>query len=331
MMYCPNEDRYDDMVYRRVGKSGLKLSALSLGLWHNFGDVDPISNQRALIHFAFDHGITHFDLANNYGPPPGSAETNFGRILKEDLKSYRDELIISSKAGFDMWPGPYGEWGSKKYITASCDQSLTRLQLDYVDIFYHHRPDPDTPIVETAAALDLLVKQGKALYVGVSNYSAAQTKEISQLFKEWNTPFIIHQPRYNMLDRWVEDGLTDVLSENGLGAIVFSPLAQGLLTNRYLNGIPKDSRANRSDSPFLSEENVNETLSIVRELNEVAKERNQTLAEMAIAWLLREDTVASVLIGSSRVSQLEDNLKALNNLDFSSEELSKIESILSKE
>lgn len=329
-MYCPKQERYDEMIYRRVGKSGLKLPALSLGLWHNFGDVDPMSNQRALVHYAFDHGITHFDLANNYGPPYGSAEINFGRILKEDLKSYRDELIISSKAGFDMWPGPYGEWGSKKYITASCDQSLKRLQLDYVDIFYHHRPDPDTPIIETAAALDLLVQQGKALYVGVSNYSADQTKEIANLFTEWHTPFIIHQPRYNMLDRWIEDGLTDVLSDNGLGAIVFSPLAQGLLSSRYLDGVPEDSRANRSDSPFLSKENVEQTIETVSLLNEVAKERNQSLAEMAIAWLLREDTVASVLIGASRVSQLEDNLQALNNLEFTKEELKKIDSILSK-
>lgn len=330
MMYQANENRYKNMSYRQVGKSGLKLPAISLGLWHNFGDVDSLENQRAILRTAFDNGITHFDLANNYGPPAGSAETNFGRLFKEDFKTYRDELIISSKAGYYMWPGPYGEWGSKKSIIASCNQSLQRMGLDYVDIFYHHRPDPNTPIIETAQALDLLVKQGKALYIGVSNYSPEQTAEISKWFKEWHTPFIIHQPAYNMFNRWIEDGLTDVLAEEELGAIVFSPLAQGLLTNRYLNGIPEDSRAHRSDSPFLSAENVDNTINTVRQLNAVAEKRGQTLAEMALAWNLRQPVVSSVLIGASRVSQLEDNLKALQNLDFSAEELAEIDRILAK-
>ncbi len=330
MMYQANENRYKNMSYRQVGKSGLKLPAISLGLWHNFGDVDSLENQRAILRTAFDNGVTHFDLANNYGPPAGSAETNFGRLFKEDFKTYRDELIISSKAGYYMWPGPYGEWGSKKSIIASCNQSLQRMGLDYVDIFYHHRPDPNTPIIETAQALDLLVKQGKALYIGVSNYSPEQTAEISKWFKEWHTPFIIHQPAYNMFNRWIEDGLTDVLAEEELGAIVFSPLAQGLLTNRYLNGIPEDSRAHRSDSPFLSAENVDNTINTVRQLNAVAEKRGQTLAEMALAWNLRQPVVSSVLIGASRVSQLEDNLKALQNLDFSAEELAEIDRILAK-
>ncbi|WP_373836639.1 L-glyceraldehyde 3-phosphate reductase [Jeotgalibaca arthritidis] len=329
-MYQANENRYKNMSYRQVGKSGLKLPAISLGLWHNFGDVDSLENQRAILRTAFDNGVTHFDLANNYGPPAGSAETNFGRLFKEDFKTYRDELIISSKAGYYMWPGPYGEWGSKKSIIASCNQSLQRMGLDYVDIFYHHRPDPNTPIIETAQALDLLVKQGKALYIGVSNYSPEQTAEISKWFKEWHTPFIIHQPAYNMFNRWIEDGLTDVLAEEELGAIVFSPLAQGLLTNRYLNGIPEDSRAHRSDSPFLSAENVDNTINTVRQLNAVAEKRGQTLAEMALAWNLRQPVVSSVLIGASRVSQLEDNLKALQNLDFSAEELAEIDRILAK-
>ncbi|MHC5374176.1 L-glyceraldehyde 3-phosphate reductase [Enterococcus sp. LJL120] len=327
-MYLANENRYEKMLYKRVGKSGLKLPAISLGLWHNFGDVDKLSNQRAILRAAFDNGITHFDLANNYGPPAGSAETNFGRLFKEDFSSYRDEIIISSKAGYYMWPGPYGEWGSKKNIIASCDQSLQRMQLDYVDIFYHHRPDPDTPLEETAHALDLLVKQGKALYVGVSNYSPEQTAAIAKLFKEWHTPFIIHQPQYNMFNRSIEEGLTDVLAKEGLGAIVFSPLAQGLLTNRYLNGVPEDSRAHRSDSPFLSEDRVEATLTKVRRLNDVASARNQTLAEMALAWNLRLPEIASVLIGASRVSQLEDNLKALDNLAFTTAELAEIDQIL---
>ncbi|WP_302371952.1 L-glyceraldehyde 3-phosphate reductase [Enterococcus asini] len=329
-MYLAQENRYDKMRYRYVGKSGLRLPEISLGLWHNFGDVDKVATQKEIIYAAFDNGITHFDLANNYGPPAGSAELNFGKILREGLKPYRDEIIISSKAGYYMWPGPYGEWGSKKNLIASCDQSLQRMGLDYVDIFYHHRPDPNTPLVETAHTLDLLVRQGKALYVGVSNYTPEQTAEISKYFKEWHTPFIIHQPRYNMFERTIEHGLTDVLEQEGLGAIVFSPLAQGLLTGRYLNGIPEDSRAHRSDSPFLSEDRVEETLGKVRQLNDVAKDRGQTLAEMALAWNLRQPMIASVLIGASRVSQLEDNLKALDNLDFADEELAKIDSILGK-
>ena len=327
-MYLANEKRYDRMIYNRVGNSGLKLPAISLGLWHNFGDVDTLSNQREIIRGAFNMGITHFDLANNYGPPAGSAEINFGRILKEDLKPYRDELIISSKAGYYMWPGPYGEWGSKKNIIASCDQSLERLDLDYVDIFYHHRPDSDTPLAETAHALDLLVRQGKALYVGVSNYSAEDTKKMTQILKAQGTPFVIHQPSYNMFNRWVEDGLKDVLVEEELGAIAFSPLAQGLLTNRYLNGVPEDSRASRSDSPFLSEENVTETMDKVRKLNEIAAQRGQSLAEMAIAWILRDGIITSVLVGASRLSQLQDNVKALDNLDFSAEELAAIEAVI---
>lgn len=329
-MYLAQENRYDKMRYRYVGKSGLRLPEISLGLWHNFGDVDKVATQKEIIYAAFDNGITHFDLANNYGPPAGSAELNFGKILREGLKTYRNEIIISSKAGYYMWPGPYGEWGSKKNLIASCDQSLQRMGLDYVDIFYHHRPDPNTPLVETAHTLDLLVRQGKALYVGVSNYTPEQTAEISKYFKEWHTPFIIHQPRYNMFERTIEHGLTDVLEQEGLGAIVFSPLAQGLLTGRYLNGIPEDSRAHRSDSPFLSEDRVEETLGKVRQLNDVAKDRGQTLAEMALAWNLRQPTIASVLIGASRVSQLEDNLKALDNLDFADEELAKIDSIVGK-
>lgn len=327
-MYLAKENRYDQMQYNRVGKSGLKLPAISLGLWHNFGDVDKMTTQKEVIFTAFDNGITHFDLANNYGPPAGSAETNFGRILRDDLKAYRDEMIISSKAGYYMWPGPYGEWGSKKNLIASCDQSLQRMGLDYVDIFYHHRPDPETPIEETAHALDLLVRQGKALYVGVSNYSPGQTAAISKLFKEWQTPFVIHQPQYNMFNRSIEEGLTNVLAEEGLGSIVFSPLAQGLLTDRYLDGIPDDSRAHRSDSPFLSENRVEETIGKVRQLNQVAQDRGQTLAEMALAWNLRLPEVSSVLIGASRVSQLQDNLKALDNLDFAPEELARIDAIL---
>lgn len=327
-MYLAKKDRYDKMQYNRVGHSGLKLPAVSLGLWHNFGDVDKMTTQKEVIFTAFDNGITHFDLANNYGPPAGSAETNFGRILKDDLGAYRDEIIISSKAGYYMWPGPYGEWGSKKNLIASCDQSLKRMGLDYVDIFYHHRPDPDTPLEETAHGLDLLVRQGKALYVGVSNYSPEQTAAISKLFKAWGTPFIIHQPQYNMFNRSIEDGLTDVLAQEGLGAIVFSPLAQGLLTDRYLDGIPSDSRAHRSDSPFLSEERVVDTLDKVRRLNEIAEGRGQTLAEMALAWNLRLPEVSSVLIGASRVSQLEDNLKALDNLAFAPEELTAIDAVL---
>lgn len=328
MTYVAQETRYQKMQYRRVGHSGLKLPAISLGLWHNFGETDKVANQKEIIFGAFDMGITHFDLANNYGPPAGSAEENFGRILHADLKQYRDEMIISSKAGYYMWPGPYGEWGSKKNLIASCDQSLQRMQLDYVDIFYSHRPDPETPIEETARALDLLVHQGKALYIGISNYSAEQTQAITKIFRELGTPFIIHQPRYNMLDRWIEDGLTDVLAEEGLGAITFSPLAQGMLTNRYLNGIPADSRAARPDSPFLSPEKVDQTISTVQALNKIAQQRGQSLAEMALAWNLQQPTVASVLVGASRLSQLQDSVHALDNLVFTPEELAAIQKVL---
>ncbi|OJG35945.1 oxidoreductase, aldo/keto reductase [Enterococcus devriesei] len=330
MMYVADEKRYETMKYNRVGNSGLKLPAISLGLWNNFGGYDNFEKQREIVLGAFDRGITHIDLANNYGPPAGAAEENFGRIMAQDLKPYRDELIISSKAGYYMWPGPYGEWGSKKNIIASCDQSLKRMGLEYVDIFYHHRPDYDTPLEETAGALDLLVRQGKALYIGISNYDAQRTAEITKIFKELKTPFIIHQPRYNMFDRWIEDGLTDVLEEEGLGAIVFSPLAQGLLTDRYLDGIPEDSRAHRSEIQFLNEENVEGTLSIVRELNEIAQKRGQSLAQMAIAWNQQQKAVISVLVGASKLSQLENNIKALDNLEFTADELAAIDRILAK-
>ncbi|SEK60290.1 L-glyceraldehyde 3-phosphate reductase [Carnobacterium iners] len=327
-MYQAAEDRYEKMIYNRVGNSGLKLPALSLGLWHNFGDVDLFENSRKMVHRAFDLGITHFDLANNYGPPAGSAEENFGHILKKDLLPYRDELIISSKAGYYMWPGPYGEFGSKKNLTASIDQSLNRMGLDYVDIFYSHRPDPDTPFEETAQALDLMVRQGKALYIGISNYSAEQTTEITKIFKDLKTPFIIHQPSYSMYNRWIEDGLQDVLQENKLGSIAFSPLAQGMLTDRYLGGIPEDSRAGRSSSIFLDEEKVHAKIDQSRALNTIAKRRGQTLAEMAVSWILRDGKVTSVLIGASKVSQIEDNVKALDNLNFTLTELAEIEKIL---
>lgn len=329
-MYQPAQNRYDKMIYNRVGNSGLKLPAISLGLWHNFGEVDLFDNSRKMVQRAFDLGITHFDLANNYGPPPGSAEETFGKILKKDFLPYRDELIISSKAGYDMWPGPYGEWGFKKYLTASLDQSLKRMGLDYVDIFYSHRPDPETPFEETAQALDLMVRQGKALYIGISNYSAEQTAEIAAIFKDLKTPFIIHQPAYNMYNRWIEDGLQDVLTANKLGTIAFSPLAQGMLTDRYLHGIPEDSRAGRPSSPFLNAERVQETIEKSRALNEIAQRRGQTLAEMAVAWILRDGKVTSVLIGASRVSQIDDNVKALENLDFTNEELDEIEAVLAK-
>lgn len=327
-MYQADEQRYDKMVYKRVGKSGLKLSALSLGLWHNFGSVDEFENQKAIIHQAFDCGITYFDLANNYGPVAGSAEANFGRIMAGDMKPYRDEMIIASKAGYYMWPGPYGEWGSKKNIIASANQSLKRMGLDYVDIFYSHRPDPDTPFEETAMALDQLVRQGKALYIGISNYSGKQTAEITKIFNDLHTPFVIHQPRYNMFDRHIEKDLFPVLKREGKAAMSFSSLAQGLLTDKYLNGIPADSRAAKSTSPFLHPKQVDETLSTVKKLNEVAKKRGQTLAEMALAWNLREPEIASVLIGASRPQQILDNVKALDHMDFSPDELSEIDQIL---
>ncbi len=327
-MYIADNKRYENMIYRHVGKSGLKLPAISLGLWHNFGDTDLLDTQRQVLCKAFDSGITHFDLANNYGPPAGSAEANFGKLFKENFQPYRDEIIVSSKAGYYMWEGPYGEWGSKKSIIASCDQSLKRMGLEYVDIFYSHRPDPNTPLEETAHALNLLVNQGKSLYIGISNYSPEDTKTITEIFKDLKTPFIIHQPSYNMLNRWPEDGLFDVLKEEKLGAIVFSPLAQGLLTNRYLNGVPADSRAASVHSPFLSADRVDSTIDTVKKLNAVAEQRGQSLAQMALAWNLRDEVVTSVLIGASRVSQLEDNLKALDNLTFSKEELKTIDDIL---
>lgn len=329
MTYLPSSDRYHDMIYNRVGQSGLKLPAISLGLWNNFGEADLFSTQREMVTRAFDLGITHFDLANNYGPPPGSAEENFGKILQKDLKAYRDELIISTKAGFTMWDGPYGDWGSKKYLVSSLDQSLKRIGLDYVDIFYHHRPDPHTPLEETMAALDLIVKQGKALYVGLSNYSAEETTKAAEILRAQKTPFIIHQPPYSMFDRGAEDGLLDVLTDIDAGAIVYVPLAQGLLTDKYLKGIPKDSRAAKAHIPFLNTEDVSkEKLVKIVELNNLAKERGQSLAQMALAWVLRHEVVTSALIGASRVSQIEDNVKSLSKLEFSRDELDHIDSIL---
>tara|TARA_B100000809_G_scaffold38098_1_gene33318 strand:- start:7736 stop:8755 length:1020 start_codon:yes stop_codon:yes gene_type:complete len=325
--YKAKDTRYEKMKYRRTGNSGLLLPALSLGLWHNFGDSDDFENARDIIHTAFDNGITHFDLANNYGLPAGSAESNLGKILKNDFKAYRDELVISSKAGFGMWEGPYGDNGSRKYLISSLEQSLKRMNLDYVDIFYHHRPDPNTPLEETMGALDHMVRQGKALYAGISNYPAAMAAEAFKILKELGTPCLIHQPRYNMLDRWVEDGLLDVLEENGVGGIAFSPLNQGILTGKYLNGFPKVSRVMK-DSSFLNREKVEEDLSKVRLLNILAEERGQTLAQMAIAWLLRDQRITSVLVGASRSSQLLDSVKALDCLDFDSDTLAKIEIIL---
>ncbi len=326
--YEANASRYDKMKYRRTGKSGLLLPELSLGLWHNFGKKDDFKNARNLLKCAFDNGITHFDLANNYGPPYGSAETTFGKILKKDFKKYRDELIISSKAGYDMWPGPYGEWGSKKYLMASLDQSLKRMGLDYVDIFYHHRPDYDTPLEETMGTLDLMVRQGKALYVGISNYLPERAAEAFKILKDLGTPCLIHQPRYNMLDRWVEDGLLNLIEKEGVGAIAFSPLAQGMLTDKYLNGFPEDSRAIK-DGRYLKTEQINKQLSKIKALNEIAQNRNQNLAQMAIAWILKDKRITSVLIGASKTEQILDSLKAIDNTTFSKEELTAIETILS--
>lgn len=328
MGYCASEKRYEEMKYNRCGKSGILLPAISLGLWHNFGEINSFENCREMIKTAFDLGITHFDLANNYGPPYGSAEESFGKILNKDLKNYRDELIISSKAGYDMWPGPYGDHGSRKYLVASLDQSLKRMGLDYVDIFYHHRPDPETPIEETMTALDHLVRQGKALYVGLSNYNAEQTKKAVKILKELGTPCLIHQASYSMFNRWIENGLQDVLKEDGVGTIAFMPLQQGLLTNKYLKEIPKDSRA-ASGSKFLHESDITEEkINKVRELNEIASQRGQSLAQMALAWVLREGRVTSALIGASRPSQIIENVQAINNLEFSREELELIEKIL---
>ena len=326
--YKAAESRYKNMSYRRCGKSGLLLPLISLGLWHNFGHVDDLKTGQQMLHTAFDHGITHFDLANNYGPPPGSAEENFGKIMKQSLATYRDELIISTKAGYLMWPGPYGEWGSKKYLVASLDQSLQRMGLDYVDIFYSHRPDPNTPLEETMGALDLMVRQGKALYVGISSYNAEDTVRASKILKELGTPCIIHQPRYNMLDRWVEDGLLDVLENEGMGCIPFSPLEQGILTSKYLKGIPENSRAAKSTG-FLQKEQVTEkVIQKVQKLNIIAENRGQSLAQMAVAWLLKDNRVTSVLVGVSSEKQLLDNLASLNNLDFTAAELEKIAQII---
>ncbi|HSC52050.1 MAG TPA: L-glyceraldehyde 3-phosphate reductase [Phnomibacter sp.] len=331
MSYAAHENRYKEMQYRRCGKSGIQLPALSLGLWQNFGEHDHVDVYRKTLHTAFDCGITHFDLANNYGPPGGAAESNFGKILQQDFHAYRDELIISTKAGYYMWPGPYGEWGSKKYLMASLDQSLKRMQLDYVDIFYHHRPDPNTPLEETMQALDLMVRQGKALYVGISNYKSAEAAKAIAILKGLGTPCLIHQPRYSMLDRWVEqDGLLDTLDANGVGCIVFSPLAQGLLTNKYLKGIPADSRVGRHlPNGALTDKALQEdVLKKVAALNELALKRDQSLAQMALAWLLKDARVTSVLIGASSAEQLLNSVSCLQNLAFEKEELSAIENIL---
>jgi L-glyceraldehyde 3-phosphate reductase len=322
--------RYDKMHYNRCGLSGLLLPTFSLGLWHNFGEIDDYQNAKELVHLSFDQGITHFDLANNYGPPPGSAEITFGKILKEGLMNYRDELIISSKAGWPMWDGPYGDWGSKKHLMASLEQSLKRMQIDYVDIFYHHRPDPNTPLEESMRTLDLMVRQGKALYVGISSYDAAETKKAIAILNDLGTPCLIHQPKYSMLDRWVEDGLLDVLDEDGVGCITFSSLAQGLLTNRYINGIPKDSRAasGRGNGAIESGQIQPNEIALANALNEMAQQRGQSLAQMALAWVLRDKRITSVLLGVSRKEQLLDSLKALEAGPFSQEELTQIDQLL---
>ncbi|MBN1304245.1 MAG: L-glyceraldehyde 3-phosphate reductase [Anaerolineales bacterium] len=328
MTFSANEIRYEHMRYNRCGRSGVKLPAISLGLWHNFGGVDLFENGRRMVLRAFDLGITHFDLANNYGPPPGSAEETFGQILKKDLGPYRDELIISSKAGYYMWPGPYGEWGSRKYLVASLDQSLKRMGLEYVDIFYSHRPDPDTPLEETMGALNYIVRSGRALYAGISNYPAEETQKASGILRELGTPCLIHQPRYSMFDRWVEPELLDTLNQEGIGCIVFSPLAQGLLTDKYLQGIPEGSRASKAHG-FLKPDHITvEKLKQVGQLNDLARSRGQTLAQLALAWVLRPPTVTSALIGASRVEQIEDAVKTLAQLEFTDEELKQIEEIL---
>jgi len=330
MTYTPSENRYDGMLYNRCGRSGLRLPLVSLGLWHNFGGVDTLEDARAMIHRAFDLGITHFDLANNYGPPPGSAEETFGRILAQDLRPYRNELIISSKAGYWMWPGPYGEWGSRKYLVASLDQSLKRMGLDYVDIFYSHRPDPDTPFEETMGALDYIVRSGRALYAGISSYSPEQTRQAARLLRELGTPCLIHQPSYSMFNRWIEDGLLDVLDQEGVGAIVFSPLAQGLLTDKYLQGIPPDSRAAKPHGFLQPADVTEERIAQVRELNEIAQRRGQTMAQMAIAWVLRHPVITSALFGASRVGHVEERAAVQQHLAFSPEESAVIEDILAR-
>ncbi|MCS2157094.1 L-glyceraldehyde 3-phosphate reductase [Scandinavium sp. H11S7] len=328
MVYQANPARYQAMEYHRCGRSGLKLPAISLGLWHNFGDETLLETSRQLLRHAFDLGITHFDLANNYGPPPGSAESNFGRILREDFLPYRDELIISSKAGYTMWDGPYGDWGSRKYLISSLDQSLKRMGLEYVDIFYHHRPDPETPLEETMRALDHVVRQGKALYIGLSNYPADRAREAFAILQDLGTPCLIHQPKYSMFERWVEDGLTSLLEEQGVGSIAFSPLAGGQLTDRYLNGIPADSRA-ASGSKFLSADSITEEkVAKARKLNEIAQQRGQKLSQMALAWVLRDDKITSVLIGASKTAQLDDAVGMLSNRHFSAMEITAIDAIL---
>lgn len=332
MQYLPNDQRYKTMEYRRCGNSGLKLPAVSLGLWHNFGHIDNLENARNILRTAFDNGITHFDLANNYGPPAGSAEENFGKIFKDDFLPYRDELIISSKAGWGMWPGPYGDWGSKKYLVASLDQSLKRMGLDYVDIFYHHRPDPDTPLEETMGTLDLMVRQGKALYVGISSYKPQEAAKAIKILKELGTPCLIHQPKYSMFERWVEDGLLDVLVQNNVGCIPFSPLAQGLLSNKYLNGIPEGSRAaSHRGNGALEVGAITETnIFKVKQLNKMAEERGQNLAQMALAWILKDPRISSVLIGVSKPAQVIDSIGCLQNYSFTDEELFRINTILNK-
>ena len=328
--YLANEQRYEKDIYQFCGRSGLKLPKVSLGLWHNFGDVDSIANARAMLRTAFDHGITHFDLANNYGPRPGSAEENFGKIFKQDFLPYRDELIISTKAGYDMWPGPYGNFGSRKYLIASLDQSLKRMGIPYVDIYYHHRPDPDTPLEESMGALDAIIRSGKALYVGISSYSPEDTRKAAEMLRSMGTPCLIHQPKYNMFFRNIEDGLLEVLKEQGMGAIVFSPLAQGLLTNKYLNGIPDDSRVKRSGI-FLKESDITEEkISKVRALNDLAVQRGQSMAQLAIAWILRQPVITSVLIGASKPQQILDAVKTLESPALSTEEIGLIENILSQ-
>ena len=324
----PSPSRYDTMRYNRCGRSGLKLPAISLGLWHNFGGVDTLENARAMIHRAFDLGITQFDLANNYGPPPGSAEETFGQILHQDLAAYRDELIITTKAGYDMWPGPYGEWGSRKYLIASLDQSLQRMGLDYVDIFYSHRYDPDTPLEETMGALDFAVRSGRALYAGISSYGPEQTREAARILRKLGTPCLVHQPSYSLFNRWIEDGLLEVLAEEGIGCIVFSPLAQGLLTNKYLRGTPENSRAAKSHGFLNSGDITEDKLNKIRQLDDLAQLRGQTLAQMALAWVLRHPGMTSALIGASRVQQIDDCVAALERLDFCDEELQAIERIL---
>lgn len=328
MSYTANSKRYDNMIYKRCGRSGLLLPAISLGLWHNFGAIDNYENARNIMRLAFDSGISHFDLANNYGPPPGSAEENFGRFMNSDFKPYRDEMIISTKAGYQMWPGPYGEWGSRKYLVSSLNQSLKRMNIDYVDIFYSHRPDPNTPLEETMLALDHIVRQGKALYAGISSYSTEMTIKASEILQSLGTPCLIHQPLYNMFDRQIENGLLSVLEEKGIGCIPFSPLAQGMLTNRYLDGIPENSRAAKP-SGFLSTKQItSDKMQKIRSLNEIAKSRSQSLAQMSLAWILRDKRITSVLVGASSPNQLTDNISMLENITFSDHELETIEVIL---